>query len=663
VVLLALIAIATPFSLSMRNQAQTAEVQTTQSLAEKSVATALSMAEKQLAETQPEFDATPYADDEKELRVDLDVLAEAFATDPSDPRGSIWSARAEDEQGKVDVNKAAPTLLGNLIGSTRIRQELTADESFEIDVDSTHGFPDEGLLWVEGELILYRNKTDSTFTDVMRAFDTSVISSTPPATHQMGASVIDYRAVLVAIYPYKSVDRPGAFVGFPGVRAIKQIADFGEVSIPADLLDGIEGDLTAYSVRRGQQFGGGARMIGTPTADAQGPYVEVMGGRNLGPGTVIRIRDNESKTVEYNLVARARVMGPNRSRLDLQEPVAAGFGADEAVVEGLIRAPVNINTCSPRVLEALLTGVGTNSGSAIEARKAKTISDRILKARPIRGEPALAELLREMEDAGELDQRKRERQAILLNASYAGDSNLKFGTAPFSYTTEGVVTVEAAASENLPLGREAARLFARTTVEVRPPGERITIFDTQADFHEAARLSRTGRYWTTFPNDLLDFDQYNQPPQPTQSYADWQRYPSMDSEEDAFARLAPVRIDGYRGPEAIGSMRVIHFDEPQRNGQPFDADNQDGWETSERGALSFPVGGFPVDMLDQRGYPRPLAISGWFTFDGGTGEAILFDTGEEEIRNRIAATFDGNALVFRVADASIPDIENTGGPA
>lgn len=662
VVLLALIAIATPFSLSMRNQARTAEVQTTQALAEKSVATALSMAEKQLAQTDPEVDPTPYADDERELLVDLADLAENFATDPSDPRGSIWSARAEDEQGKVDVNKAAPTLLGNLLGATMLRQELEGGESLEVAVESTRGFPDEGVVWIEGELILYRNKTEVAFTDVTRGATTSVLFSRPPATHSMGAVVIDYRAILVAVFPYKVSELPGEFVGFPGVRAIKQIGDFGEVSIAADLLDGIEGDLTAYAVRRGQAFGGGARLVLPPQVDDKGPYLVVQGGRNLGAGTVVRIRDDGFEDVEYNLVATAQEVGADRFRLNLQEPVTGNFDPDESVVEGLIRAPVNINTCSPRVLEALLRGVRIGTFSAIDARKAKAIADKVLKARPIQGEPALAEILRGMEESGELNKANREFDAILTNASYAGDVDLGFGTAPFSYTTEGVVVIEAAASENLPLGREASRLFARTTVEVRPPGERLTLFATQTDFHDAARLSRTGRYWTTYPNDLLDFDRYNQPPQPVRSYVDWKRYPSMETVEEAFAKLAPVRIDGYRGPEALGSKRVIHFDEPQQGDRPWDSDNQDGWETGERGVISLPVGGFPVDMLDQRGYPRPLAISGWFTFQGGSGEAVLFDTGEEDVRNRIFTTFDGTALTFHVADASLPDIGSGGGP-
>ena len=70
VVLLALIVIATPFSISMQNQDRTAQLQSFQTKSEKSALAALTMAEEALTKTIELNDETPYVDTNQGLTVD-----------------------------------------------------------------------------------------------------------------------------------------------------------------------------------------------------------------------------------------------------------------------------------------------------------------------------------------------------------------------------------------------------------------------------------------------------------------------------------------------------------------------------------------------------------------------------------------------------------------
>ncbi|MFH0947194.1 MAG: hypothetical protein V2A76_18555, partial [Planctomycetota bacterium] len=152
-VLMALVAIALPFSLSMRNQDHSATVQVYGAKAAASVDAALRLAEEELALTDGSVDQTPHYDSEAEVSIGLSAAAERFGGTTNDPAGSIWSARTSDEQGRVDVNHASPFLLSNLLGGTRLAAALDATTESELRVASSGHMAEQGIVWVDGELI------------------------------------------------------------------------------------------------------------------------------------------------------------------------------------------------------------------------------------------------------------------------------------------------------------------------------------------------------------------------------------------------------------------------------------------------------------------------------------------------------------------------------
>jgi type II secretory pathway component PulK len=54
-------------------------------------------------------------------RAEIDRLGVSF----NDPFGVIWSARVEDEQGKINLISVPPEMLANIIGSATLAEELT----------------------------------------------------------------------------------------------------------------------------------------------------------------------------------------------------------------------------------------------------------------------------------------------------------------------------------------------------------------------------------------------------------------------------------------------------------------------------------------------------------------------------------------------------------
>src|SRR5206468_84111 len=66
-----------------------------------------------------------------------------FGVNVQNPDGSIWSAKIEDEQAKVNVNTCPPTLLGNLIASGLLAQPAEKGAT-QLFVDDGRRFPPGG---------------------------------------------------------------------------------------------------------------------------------------------------------------------------------------------------------------------------------------------------------------------------------------------------------------------------------------------------------------------------------------------------------------------------------------------------------------------------------------------------------------------------------------
>lgn len=700
VVLMALVIIATPFSISMRNQSETAHHLLHRARAARECEGLRNVALETLKETHPANDRlTPHRDDPAEWEVRLDELPLDFET--SDPRGKIWSLDVEDLQGRINLNGVSVYLIANLLNQrTRIMEEMTPEDQ-SLKVADTEGFPDAGIIWIEGEALLYASRTDEEFQDLDREFELLTLESREETTlHDKGAEVIGYPAFLIATYCYKR--SPGWISTFTTKEAVRNIAVYGEAGLARKELDRIEERVTVHSgYPKGRRFVNPQRILKfgeEETADT----LLVENGRYMGPGSIVRVRSGEEGEVHYSLVVTARRLGDGSWMLILQEPVPFGAASDAGIVDVLARCAVNINTASVEVVEALIEGLSLTkegrawvnpfktagvtegggggggdgtlmsrllqiAGSAggmgrIQPGAARKVAEAV-KERPVEHFADLNERLIELAEGDVPVITHEQRWAILLNALNANDAFVHGGTAPFAFDTEGVFEINTAVSNNFAgSGREKARQFMRDLVRVAPSSALIHLFATQRDFEAQRRLTREGRHYLTLPNNLNRPDGNNLPSSRALSLAAGNLTPSEDLDASGL-QLAPERVPGERclhfdeldGPYFnTGAVKVLPFPK----GDPLEAVSEYslGFLTGER-ILYCEPSGHPVSILGGP-YARiwPFSVEMWYRFDDPGVEHFIFDTGIEgrEENNRIYLYYDGKELVFRVADTSLP---------
>lgn len=706
VVLMALVIIATPFSISMRNQSEAATDLLFRSRALKECEALRNIAFEQLKETHPVQDASsPHHDARSEWDLDLEDLDLGFST--SDPKGKIWSLHVEDLQGMINVNGASVYLMANLLGErTRLEEDMEAGSTM-LPVGSTRRFPEDGFLWIGGEAVYYTAKSATSFDDIERAIDLESmrgLNPDPPPLHLSGTEVLSYRAFLLGTYCYSLGDR---VTTFPTVESIRNICIANEVSLPRDDFDRIREHLTVHS-----GFPGGRRFVNPQPIllfhEEDPRLLVVENGRYMGAGSILRIRC--SSGVHYSMVLRSESMGNRSWLIYLQSPMPFQADADTGgTADVLARAPVNVNTASAEVLEALLTGVAlTEQGRAwvsslerrdlgekedtgladqvkeamnlggdkgnealsrgreVKAPDARRIAEAIA-ARPVASFKELSARLRTLSEAEEFPLTDDQRWAVLLNAFNSNDAFISGGTAPFTFSTEGCFRIDTAVSDNYPAsGREMARQFMTDTAWVAPSGSLMAVMATQRDFEAQRRLTREGRNYVTLPVQLDTPEEENLPSSRAHALMYYDVEPSESLDEGGL-QLAPVRIEGNR---------CIHFDDSdggyvlaerlnlmppmkEEEGQkPFDwlQEYPLGFRTGENLIYCEPDKP-PLALLEEAdGRLWPFSVELWYRFDEVGAEHFLFDLGVEgrELNNRVYLYHDGKELVFRVADASVP---------
>ena len=115
VVLMALVVIATPFTISMRNQSRNAVELLHSERARRDCELLRNMALERIKDTHPDRDIlTPLADDESEWP--LDDLSLPQSGKGPEALDRISSVRAMDLQGRINANTASIYLLANLFG-------------------------------------------------------------------------------------------------------------------------------------------------------------------------------------------------------------------------------------------------------------------------------------------------------------------------------------------------------------------------------------------------------------------------------------------------------------------------------------------------------------------------------------------------------------------
>lgn len=713
VVLMALMVIATPFTISMRNQSRAATELLHQERARRDCEMLRNLLLEKLEATHPDRDhQSPLYDHPDEWKLDSTVHANPKKAGSLE---RISSARAVDLQGRINVNTASIYLLANLFACRTYLSIDMENDGERIEVRDPSAFAEEGLLWIDGEAVAYSRRDEDAFLDLQRGVELANLEKSIVSHHASGTDVLDFKPFLLATYCYKW--QPGSLVSFPTVESIRNIAVFGEEALDRDSLEAVEDMITVRSgLPAGRRFVNPQKILSADT-ESETCVVVVENGRFAGPGSIVRITvkgrkrllsgssssTGNDEDVFHSLVIQSVPIDDHSWAVLLQEGPLFSIPSDgEAVLEVAARHPVNVNSASVAVLKACIEGLGlVGQGLRIQENDAELIAAAIAEAAretPFKGWLDLDDLLKTLV-IEESQVTEFHRAAVLINAMNSNDAFLKGGTAPFTFSSGGFFSVETAVSLGYrESGREAARQFLREIVHPAPTGKTNYLAETQAGFEEARRLTREGRGYLTLPVNLNVPEGSNSPPTLIGPVLSEGREAPAGGEE-AGLRLAPSRTPGER---------VLHFDfrseydeetretdiieddpdeENEESGDPgetvgvteiaggaagaenlesaltdlgiFDkprglCDDPEGFVTG-KDVVRIPADEHPVSILGGP-FSRvwPFSVELWYRFDELGGEHYIWDCGLQEEFDRIYLFHDGKELIFRVADVTEP---------
>lgn len=346
-----------------------------------------------------------------------------------------------------------------------------------------------------------------------------------------------------------------------------------------------------------------------------------------------------------------------------------------AAWDAVQRDGLRLEALTPQELGPLLVGLETRRPSLrVTPDAARRVAARIAAQRPT-GPSELRTLLDAAVAAGDLSPLQHE--ALLRNATDPGDAWLIGGTAPFTYASGGTFTLAAAASENLPTGRERARAHVRRVTTVAPGGETLHRFATQRDLEAGLAAGPGGSGWTTFPT-LLEVGGAPRStalaaradaPSPLRADADAVVVPSvaLDPRRDPPSRPRAV-VAGLPGPSseedasALAPRPVrstlpdtLHFDEGVDG---LVGSSPAGFSFRDQGSITFTPDAVEPRIVSSIGRLERFTIEFWFECrEVPEGDAVLFDGGLGELEDRVLIALLDGELVLRVHDASLPDFE------
>jgi hypothetical protein len=667
-VLVCLLAVAIPFSLSMRHEQGGVVFRSSDDQARRAAAAVRDFALQHHGDTAPDRDATPWSDSDAETAVDLDAAAKSLGMTDLGPRGRLLSADLEDQSGRIDLERANLFLLARTLGlSTTLSSALKADDK-EIRLVDGDFLQDEGFLWIDGEVTLYHRKDGAAVTDFVRpavvpGFWEPATMKTDPRAFEAGTEVLDFRAYMVAAWLFKA--NPGRESRFETLSEPLAIERFGHGALGAEQRARLEKFCTLWHADGGRDRFGLATRVLRPVTAGQTRGLSVEQAHFAGPGTLARVTTYEGK-VDYGFVLRNDSGGPDgRTRLELEMPLTIQADAGQAIVEFLLPRPVNVNSCTRETLLLLLTGLKLRGQTEVDAAAAERVADRLVAARPLAGMRDVEALLSTMVKKEKV-LKQNQAIAILVNAEHSGSFALQAGTAPFCFASEGVFDVRAAASLNYPLnGREKARAFEREIVATAGAGRSDWLFKTQRDFEEPWRITRLARDWTTFPENLQTFDfgiGSADPPSRVPTMVEPRERFASEQLNETGARLAAGRMT----VKTTTADRTWHFDSIQGD---YDSKDPDGWRLAD-GPLHFGVNGGEqgVELVQSSSgpaRPKPFGVSMWWNPGHDLGsEQTLVDwkcnarAFNPELQDRVRLRLRNRKLEFEVDDAFLRESQD-----
>lgn len=652
-------------------------------------------------------DDTPRWDSKAEVtpgRNDLEdplELAREALLDRFNPREEIWDHAVSDEASRIDLNTtpALPlaTLLHRANGGrgfvTRIGEDVQASDT-EVSVSSTAGWPDEGVLYVNGELVRYLSKTDEAFTECIRGLGGNGYEGftfSTPRGHKSGTLVLDDRVHQIVRWRVAgNVNTPQRYGSLMEIRRL--VEQDPKLTIEEHLLAAIADSLTVH----GETGTAGlwTRWLNVQSSSRGGAEVPVVQFAEIGLGgrdSVIQFMPGQGgggtgTQLPCRLVAAG---GGNRAVL-LGDPtgVAARYG--EAMARFQVRAPVNVNTASHDVLTAHFHGLlmqGQAPHNAINMQLAEDLANLVLQVRgdgsgsgqpfrgfedyvtrfvdPLRGREGGSSAWPELE-AGQI-------QAIYRNARNPLDGALAISTFPLSFTSGVNYRVVAQSVANAPSGQTRASRAFETIVQAQPSGNQFWFLDEQIDFEDLFRLNREAYWMTTIPhvqeivsvplaaavlpNTRLGFHLGNVTGQgPLFPYANqpvndprggWGN--PWNDEEDA-ARQSSVQALPVPIEDVYGTNRQQHFE------QSRDIEGRDIGR-KEEGPYRVSAQDGRVALSTNGGRTWPFTMSAFFE-PRTLQDAVLFDANPAQgnvRRDRVNLCVENNTLVLRAYDTAGDD--------
>lgn len=657
-VLAGLVALAAPFVMSMALHGRQARNDLTSLQARTGAEAAIAHATAQLYKTTLRVDngnttTDPLVTTPADLKVSMDfpaaaVQLEKLGVNVSNTGGLMWSAKVEDEQGKINVSSAHPVVLGNLMGSALLTDDAPKGANVLTVDDASQFRPTGGTISLNGEpYVLKYSSAKGTSIVLQGGLDKA---------HVAGAVVYDGRARLIADYKWRGDG--GQYQPLKSIYELKAALQGGDFIGP-DEFARIERHITVQSGLGGPLWGHGQ----IPPQPAGGQVINsfvVEKGDGFTPGGLIRMVQN-GKVEGFRRLDRVNLRGDGSAALAWEQEYSAPqrkSSSDILLVQPEFQHPININTASTEVLEAVFTGLCMfGSKDAITREKAQLLVDHMReRGTTYATKDQLKKAFDEAHNRGLLS--GAQRDAAYINAVEPNSPKLRTSTVPFVFHSFGHFTIEGSGVVNSDNGVQLSRNIQRQMLSLPTPWPGLFKIQYQRQFQELLDKGLGSRV-VTFPEPMGA-----------------QRFKrNVSSVRLGRDDTGGVRLDvGESGSMGFNGEWLEHCSDPNDGGF-----RQDGYDMSKRGPFDIDkdtpsVGG---SSAQQQGRPivatlrnpnqnnnnrrsnssigsvatQPAAVDMWYKPLGG-GQCVFYDEGLEEDRNRITFSYKpGEGLKVEVCDA------------
>ncbi|MDP7061888.1 MAG: hypothetical protein QF489_03020 [Planctomycetota bacterium] len=600
--------------------------------------------------THPSIDPTPLWDSTDEW--DGSMLGALPHSLGEDWQGSTeaWGAEIQSVQATVSLATAPVMLLQNLIHPCFLTADASHGDS-ELQVTSTDGFPESGMLWIGARWVVYGGIEARKFTEVQQ--DLEAPEDLDQIRFRRGREVQDPRVQALALSRFQTGrhhapeffgDMLNFNFGTADAETLPE-ADKSRIQSFASL------DTGSYGSAEWEPGGWLTRAVNPENPE----IISISDGSLYNAGTVIRIIPEDG---DLSDAVDRLVMVAFNNRLLLSAPVPTWFVPFQTRVHPLRREPIDINACKPEVLNAMVTGLaflgnppvvsdrqtsGSRGREWVSETEARAFTERVMAARPLQGPADLwARVLAPMADEGSLTD--IDAWAIYVNGIDPNNGSLRQSTTSFGYRSGNLYQHRINAAIRSRLGRTLARASYEQRVHAVPSAisdPAISLLNSQEVFEDFGRWSRGLHGVTTLPNAMGSFTtDFGQPLNgPTLQVGALTRpgrsLPETDHEISAIVPVPARESDSFPHD---GRGRTEHFDYET---SPL------GRDINEFGPYNEPLNDWGVGDDNAISNAEPLHFQGWFRADNLTNGHIFDLAGFETDRNRVSVAIENNELIVR----------------